>query len=91
MAEHAFLIDVELLQKFAASPLTNDGDSGKSLFGSQGERVQYVNWKKVFLLMALACSKIPDDDTLQSYGSDLAYYGSLISLDNFINVSHFVS
>jgi len=78
---------LDLVSKFAASPLTNDGESGKNLFGSSGERVQFVNWKKMFALMALASSSIPSDEKLQTYGSELAYYGSLISLENFKNVS----
>jgi hypothetical protein len=55
---------LSIMKKFAASAPSNDGDRGKSPFAAAGERVQYINWKKLFVLMALASSSIPDKDTL---------------------------
>lgn len=44
-----------------------------------------MNWKKIFLLFALASSSLPSDSQLQTYGQELAYYGNSISLDDFLN------
>jgi len=55
---------LSIMKKFAASAPSNDGDRGKSPFAAAGERVHYINWKKLFVLMALASSSIPDNDTL---------------------------
>jgi hypothetical protein len=64
---------LDLVNKFAASPLTNDGESGKSPFETNGDRVQYVNWKKIFVLIALASSAIPSEQVLQTYKTTLAH------------------
>lgn len=61
-----------LVNKFAASPLTNDGESGRSPFDSIGVRVQFVNWKKIFVLMSLASTKLPSDESIQTYATNLA-------------------
>ena len=51
------------------------------------DRANFINWKKVFLLFALASSVIPSDAQIDTYGSDLAYYGTCISQEDFQNVS----
>ena len=78
---------LNLITRFAQKPLANQAHSGKIPFGSQNERTQYVNWKKIFLLFALASSSIPSDEVIQTYGSELAYYGNCVSLEDFQNVS----
>jgi hypothetical protein len=84
----SFQAMLDLVNKFAASPLTNDGENGKSPFGeSSGDRVQFVNWKKLFVLIALASSQIPTDQLIKTYATNLAHHGSIISLENFKNVS----
>ena len=48
---------------------------------------QFVNWKLIFIVFALASSAVPSDDRLSTYGNELAYYGSCITLENYVNVS----
>lgn len=75
---------LDLVNKFAAKPLANVADSGNNPFAQHAEasdeRIQYVNWSKIFVLFALASSSLPSDERLQIYGSELSYYGNCISL-----------
>lgn len=84
---------LDLVQKFDAKPLANDADSGRNPFAQHSsvsdDRSQFVNWQKIFILFSLASSKTPSDERLQTYGAELAYYGSSISLEDFQNVSSF--
>ena len=53
-------------------------------------RTQFVNWKLIFIVFALASSVVPSEDRLSTYGNELAYYGSCITLDKFVNVSKMI-
>jgi len=75
---------LNLINKFAQKPLANQSENGKTPFGQEG-RSQFVNWKKIFVLFALASSNLPSDEVLQTYGSELAYYGNVVSLEDFQN------
>jgi hypothetical protein len=69
---------------FAAKPLSNDFNAAKTFFGkTKNERTIYVNWKKIFVLFALAASPIPSEEKLYAYAHDLNNYGLIISLENF--------
>jgi hypothetical protein len=83
----SFQTILNLISKFAQKPLSNMSDGGKLPLGQSitDERSQYVNWKKIFVLFALASSSIPSDEVLQTYGSELAYYGNCVSLEDFQN------
>jgi len=80
---------LNIISRLSQKPLTNNGESGQSPFASSlsmlEERSTFVNWKKVFLLFALASSSLPSDSQLQTYGQELAYYGNCISLEDFQN------
>lgn len=55
--------------------------------GMQNDRKEYINWKRVFLVFALAASPLPTDAQLDEYGSELAKYGTCVSKQDFIDVS----
>lgn len=53
--------------------------------GMQNDRKEYINWKRVFLVFALAASPLPTDAQLDEYGSELAKYGTCVSKQDFID------
>lgn len=56
---------LNLIGRFAQKPLSNEGGDKLRLGQSiSDERSQYVNWKKIFVLFALASSSIPSDEVL---------------------------
>lgn len=80
-----------VIAKFAQKPPGNLFSDGRSPFassmGMDNDRKEYLNWKRVFLVFALAASEVPSDEQLDAYGAELAKYGTLVSREDFQDVS----
>ena len=82
---------LSVIAKFAQKPLGNLFSEGRSPFassmGMDNDRKEFLNWKRVYLLFALAASEVPSDEQLDAYGAELAKYGTLVSKEDFQDVS----
>lgn len=86
----SFTTILNLVKKFAAEPLQNETPDSHNPFTSfEGKTSEFVNWRKIFVLFALASSSLPPDEKLDEMHKEMKCSGETVSLSAFQEVSPF--
>lgn len=82
---YSFSTILNIVRMFAAEPLKNESSSGHNPFTSNevDSGNEFVNWKKVFVLFALASSPLPSEQDIDEIQKEMKRYGETITLAGF--------